>query len=160
LDYDAGSEDREFVAYGAMEKGLAQLADMIRSDFSGRRCELVNMKTVGMNGRVVLVDKYIASKSRYKIAFEGTGDKALVGADNLKRRDRTPLDCGYYVEVRKGRVSRRTFETKEECQAYVSSIADLAETTEAAARSMSNLGLSDTTQRKRDGKKKGKKKRK
>lgn len=158
LDYDAGSEDREFVAWGAMEKGLTQLANMIRSDFSGRRCELVNMKTEGMNGRVVLVEKYIASKKRYKIVFEGSGDKALVGSDNLKRRDRTPLDCGYYVEVRRGRVSRRTFETKEECQAYVSSIADRAGTTEATARSMSNLGLSDAPQRKGGGKKKGKKK--
>jgi len=75
-----------------------------------------------LNGKACVVEKYITKKDKYKIIFEGSGNAALVGPNNLKRRDRTPLDCGYYISFKNGRMSRREFATKEECQAYVSSL--------------------------------------
>ena len=69
-----------------------------------------------------------------KIIFEGSGNAALVGPNNLKRRDRTPLDCGYYISFKNGRVSRQDFATKEECQEYVASLGrDVKETAEEMA---------------------------
>ena len=75
-------------------------------------------------------------KNKYKIIFEGSGNAALVGPNNLKRRDRTPLDCGYYITFKNGRMSRREFATKEVCQAFVASSGeegDLKETAEELA---------------------------
>ena len=91
-----------------------------------------------MNGKTCVVEKYITKKDRYKVIFEGSGNAALVGPNNLKRRDRTPLDCGYCVSFSSnGRVSRQDFATKEECQAYVTSIGsssgDVKETAEELA---------------------------
>merc|ERR1719356_1681504 len=40
---------------------------------------------------------------------------------NLKRRDRTPDDCGYFVEFKKGRTIRHEFASKEECRAFLAS---------------------------------------
>ena len=72
----------------------------------------------------------VTKKNKYKIIFEGSGNAALVGPNNLKRRDRTPLDCGYYITFENGRMSRREFATKEECQAYVTSNGDVKGTAE------------------------------
>ena len=46
-----------------------------------------------------------------------------MGHDNLKRRDRTPTDCGYYISYENGSMVRRDFVTKEDCEAYVTSLA-------------------------------------
>ena len=89
-----------------------------------------------MNGKTCVVEKYITKKDKYKIIFEGSGNAALVGPNNLKRRDRTPLDCGYYITFENGRMSRREFAIKKECQAYVSSLGcgDVKGTAEELAR--------------------------
>ena len=50
----------------------------------------------------------------------------LVGPENLKRRDRTPDDCGYYISYENGRTTRRDFASKEECQAFVASLSGAA----------------------------------
>ena len=109
-----------------------KLANLISSEFGGRRCEVINLPNhPQLNGKTCVVEKYIAKKERYKVIFEGSGDAALVGPNNLKRRDRTPLDCGYYITFKNG-MSRREFATKEECQAYVTSLngGDVKETAE------------------------------
>ena len=96
---------------------------LISSEFGGRRCEVINLPNhPQLNGRACVVEKYITKKEKYKIIFEGSGNAALVGPGNLKRRDRTPLDCGYYISFKNGKMFRREFATKEECQAYVSSL--------------------------------------
>ena len=105
------------------KQGNAKLANLVSSEFGGRRCEVTNLPNhPQLNGMACVVEKYIAKKDKYKIIFEGSGNAALVGPNNLKRRDRTPLDCGYYITFKNGRMSRREFATKEECQAYVSSL--------------------------------------
>ena len=108
---------------------------LISSEFGGRRCEVINLPNhPQLNGKTCVVEKYIAKKERYKVIFEGSGNAALVGPNNLKRRDRTPLDCGYYITFKNGRMSRREFTTKEECQDYVSSLGgDVKESTEKLA---------------------------
>ena len=115
--------------------GNNTLANLVSSEFGGRRCEVINLPNhPHLNGKTCVVEKYITKKDKYKIIFEGSGNAALVGPNNLKRRDRTPLDCGYYISFKNGKMSRREFATKEECQAYVlsldSSIGDVKETTE------------------------------
>ena len=100
-----------------------KFANLISSELGGRRCEVINLPNhPHLNGKTCVVEKYITKKEKYKIIFEGSGNAALVGPNNLKRRDRTPLDCGYYISCKNGRMSRREFATKEECQAYVSSL--------------------------------------
>jgi len=107
----------------AKEQGNTKLANLISSEFGGRRCEVINLPNhPHLNGKTCVVEKYIAKKEKYKIIFEGSGNAALVGPNNLKRRDRTPLDCGYYITFENGRMSRREFATKEECEEYVSSL--------------------------------------
>ena len=112
-----------------------KIANLISSEFGGRRCEVINLPNhPQLNGKACVVEKYIAKKERYKIIFEGSGNAALVGPNNLKRRDRIPLDCGYYITFKNGRMSRREFATKEECQAYVASLGgDVKSTAEGLA---------------------------
>ena len=105
------------------KQGNNKLANLILSEFGGRRCEVINLPNhPHLNGKTCVIEKYITKKDRYKIIFEGLGNAALVGPNNLKRRDRTPLDCGYYITFKNGKMSRREFATKEECQEYVSSL--------------------------------------
>ena len=111
-----------------------KLAKLVSSEFGGRRCEVINLPNhPQLNGKTCVVEKYITKKDKYKIIFEGSGNAALVGPNNLKRRDRTPLDCGYYISFKNGRVSRREFATREECQAYVTSLHGVKGTTEELA---------------------------
>ena len=53
---------------------------------------------------------------------EHTHETFLVGPDNLKRRDRTPEDPGYYVTFEGGEFERHTFASNEECQEFVRSL--------------------------------------
>ena len=117
--------------------GNDKMAKLISSEFGGRRCEVINLpKHPQLNGKTCVVEKYIAKKGRYKVIFEGSGNAALVGPNNLKRRDRTPLDCGYYISLKNGKIFRREFATKEECQEHIASLTlggDVEETTEELA---------------------------
>jgi len=112
-----------FILTANKEFGNYELTKLMSSEFGGRRCEVINLPNhPQLNGKACVVEKYIAKKEKYKIKFEESGNAALVGPNNLKRRDRTPLDCGYYVSFKNGKMSRREFATKEECQAYVTSL--------------------------------------
>ena len=76
----------------------------------------------------------------------------VLGADNLKRRDRTPQDCGYYIEFKNGRTIRHDFDSSEDCQAFVAArnrdesepvVSEEAEARaeQAAAELLAELGL-------------------
>ena len=129
--------NRKLFVEATKESGNTKLAELISSEFGGRRCEVINLPNhPHLNGKTCVVEKYIAKKDRYKVIFEGSGNAALVGPNNLTRRDRRPLDCGYYITFKNGRMSRREFATKEECREYVSSLGgggDVKETTEELA---------------------------
>ena len=100
-----------------------------------------------------MVEKYLPERDRYKIIFEGSQEKALVPPDNLKRRDRTPTDCGYYITFNKGKFSRREFASKEECQAYVAEVE-----AKGLAEQVAQLDVGSSNAKGKSGKKGRKKK--
>ena len=122
--------------------GNIKLANLISSEFGGRRCEVINLPNhPQLNGKACVVEKYIAKKDKYKIIFEDSGNAALVGPNNLKRRDRTPLDCGYYISFKNGRMFRREFATKEECREYMTSLGGSSGDVKGTAEELENLKL-------------------
>jgi len=132
---ECGQSEREGFIGMCIMSGNIKLGKLVSSEFGGRRCEVINLPNYPqLNGKTCIVEKYITKKDKYKIIFEGSGNAALVGPDKLKRRDRTPLDCGYYITFKNGRMSRREFATKEECREYVASLnGNVKETVEELA---------------------------
>ena len=114
-----------------------------------------------------MVEEYITESDRYKVTMEFTNEILLLGADNLKRRDRSPQDPGYYVEWQINRLIRRDFESNEECQVFIASLSakedELAEVDpdaenkaeQAAADLLAELGLDDLEGPSSDASKKG-----
>lgn len=114
---------KEKLCQMAMMKGNSSFASLVQSELGGRRCELLNLSIrPDLNGTTCVVEKWLPHKGRYKIKVEGSGEAALVGPHNLRRRDRTPNDCGYYITYESGTFVRRDFASKEECQAFVASL--------------------------------------
>ena len=88
-----------------------------------------------------------------------------------KRHDRTPDDCGYYISYKKGRTTRHEFASKNECQAFVASLAKggdnksgdedaaaEAQAEQAAASLLAELDIESPADAKTRDKKKSKKK--
>jgi hypothetical protein len=125
-----------------------------------------------------VVEKYLPSKGRYKVIFETTKEVGMVSPQRLKRRDRTPDDCGYYITYKNGRTARHDFDSKEECQAFVGSLSKMedklgdedndaeaeARAEQAAASLLAELDIidssTDSDRRSKKGKNRGKKKKK
>ncbi|EJK70153.1 hypothetical protein THAOC_08510, partial [Thalassiosira oceanica] len=100
-----------------------QSLPMFHNKLVKRRCEIVNLNhRKDLIGQTCTVEKYIAKKDRYKVTTEHARETFLVGRDNLKRRDRTPDDPGYYVTFEGGEYKRHAFASNEECQEFVRSL--------------------------------------
>ena len=95
----------------------------------------------------------------------------VLGPDNLKRRDRTPQDCGYYIEFKNGRTIRHDFDSSQDCQAFVAAlnreetqpiVTEEAEAAaeRAAAELLAELGLEDVPNESPNGRKSKKPKKK
>ena len=165
----------EFIKH-ALKHGNSKMANLLKSEFGGRRCEIINLPNhPTLIGKTCVVEKYLPDKGRYKVVFEASGEVGLVGPENLERRDRTSYDCGYFISYKKGRTTRNDFDSKEECQAFVASLSeeedkldDADNNAEAEARAeqaaeslLAELSLdlsTDSVRRGKRGKKKGKKK--
>jgi len=154
----------------------------LESEFGGRRCEIVNLSSLPeLNGKTCVVDEYLPVSNQYMVTLETKVKDAMVlGPGNLKRRDRTPQNCGgYYIEFKKGLTIRHDFDSSEECQAYVAALnrgetqpvlteEAEARAEQAAAELLAELGLNDSpdnvptcdSQVKKSKKKKGGKKKK
>jgi len=141
----------------AREYGEHQLANLLESELGGRRCTIVNLSSQPeLNGRTCVVDEYLPSSNQYKVTLENKiKQEFILSPDNLERRDRTPQDCGYYIEFKNGRTIRHDFDSSEDCQAFVASLngdqAQLVVTEEAKARAdqaaaelLAELGLDDS----------------
>ena len=113
---------------------------------------------------------YLPSKGRYKVIFEVSKEAGLVAPQNLKRRDRTPDDCGYYISYKNGKTTRHDFASKEECQAFVASLTEgekleggdaeaEARAEEAAASLLAELDLDSSADSDRRTKKGGRRER-
>ena len=106
--------------YGAKADAMLATTPMFQNELVKRRCEIINLnQRKDLIGQTCIVEKYIAKKDRYKVTTEHAHETFLVGPDNLKRRDRTPDDPGYYVTFKDGEYKRHTFASNEECQEFV-----------------------------------------
>ena len=171
---------REACIYDARRYGQHELANLLKFKLGGRRCEIVNLSSrPELNGETCVVDEYLPDSNQYKVTLETKSKEVLVlGPDNLKRRDRTPQDCGYYIEF-KNRTIRHDFDSSEDCQAFVAALNNDGETQpavteeaetraeQAAAELLAELGLDDSPiesssgcKTKKSKKKKGGKKKK
>ncbi|EJK76366.1 hypothetical protein THAOC_01874 [Thalassiosira oceanica] len=117
-----------------------EIAGLLESELGGRRCEIVNLSPrPGLNGTTCVADEYLPGSNQYRVTLETKSREALIlDPENLKRRDRTPQDCGYYIEFKNGRTIRHDFDSNEDCQAFVLALnrgeARPAVTEEAEAR--------------------------
>ncbi|EJK55002.1 hypothetical protein THAOC_25316, partial [Thalassiosira oceanica] len=141
----------------ARKWGYHKLADLFESELGGRRCEIVNHSSrPDLNGKTCVADEYLPSSNQYKVTLETKSkDELVLSPDNLKRRDRTPQDCGYYVEFKNGRTIRHDFDSNEDCQAFIAALNNgetqpaVTEEAEAAAEQaaaelLAELGLVDS----------------
>ena len=139
------------------KRGNTAIAKLMSSKLGGRRCEIISTPNTraDLGGKTCVVEEYIDKADQYKVTMEFTNEELLLGVDNLKRRDRTPQDPGYYVECKNNRLIRHDFKSNEECQTIVANLSadedevgevdpdaeDRAE--QAAADLLAELGLED-----------------
>ncbi|EJK49545.1 hypothetical protein THAOC_31567 [Thalassiosira oceanica] len=148
---------KELCICEARKCGRPKLANLLESELGGRRCQIFNLSTQPeLNGKTCVADEYLHESNRYRVTLETKSKKVLVLCpDNLKRRDRTPQDCGYYIEFKNGRTIRHDFDSSEECQAFVTALNDgktepvvtkeaEARAERAAADLLAELGLNDS----------------
>jgi len=148
---------RECCIAVARRAGAHELANLLKSELGGRRCEIVDLSSrPELNGKTCVADEYLPDSNQYKVSLENKSKEVLVlGSDNLKRRDRTPQDCGYYIEFKNGRTIRHDFDSSEDCQAFVAAlnrgetqpvVTEEAEARaeQAAADLLAELGLDDS----------------
>ena len=94
--YDDKNGDDEESFY----EGYQEIINLLRTELGGRRCEIFDMQNrTDLNGKTCLVDRYFTESGRYKVILESTKEVFSMKPKNLMRRDRTPTDCGYYIEV-------------------------------------------------------------
>jgi len=147
---------RDDCIYQAMEGGASELADLLESELGGRRCEIVNLSSwPELNGKTCVADEYLPDSNQYKVTLETKSKEVLIlDPKNLKRRDRTPEDCGYYIEFKNGRSIRHDFDLNKDCQAFIVALGrgetqpvvteeSEARAEQAAAELLAELGLDD-----------------
>ena len=101
-------------------EGYHELASILSNDLGGRRCEINGMKNrTDLNTKTCIVGEYIQHSGRYSATIESTGAKVAVKPENLTRRDRTPEDCGYFIEVKCGDSFRPGYSSKEKHFCYM-----------------------------------------
>ncbi|EJK65421.1 hypothetical protein THAOC_13718 [Thalassiosira oceanica] len=137
--------------------GYVEIANLVSSELGGRRCEIVSAPNNrdDLVGKTCVVEEYVEISDQYKVKMEFMNEVLLLDSDNLKRRDRTPQDSGYYVESKNNRLIRRDFKSNEECRAFIASlgvgVGELskvnpdteAKAEQAAADLLAELGLED-----------------
>ena len=149
---------REYCVSSATYYDNLKLANLIGSELGGRRCEVVNSASrPELNGKTCVADEFLPDSNEYKVTLETKSKEVLVlGSDNLKRRDRTTQDCGYYIEFKNGRTIRHDFDSSEDCKAFLAALnkgeGQPAVTREAEARAeqaaaelLAEMGLDDSS---------------
>ncbi|EJK77347.1 hypothetical protein THAOC_00826, partial [Thalassiosira oceanica] len=123
-------------------KGNVEISNLISTELGGRRCEIVSAPNThdDLVGKTCVVEEYIEISDQYKVRMEFTNEVLLLGVDNLKRRDRTPQDPGYYIECKNNRLIRRDLSVGE--LSKVDPDAE-AKAEQAAADLLAELGLED-----------------
>ena len=138
-------------------RGNDATSQLLSLDLGGRRCEIVSAPSNrgDLAGKTCVVEEHIKESDQYKVTMEFTNEVLLLAGDNIKRRDRTPQDPGYYVEWKNNRLTRRDFKSNEECQAFIANLSadedqltevdpdEEAKAEQAAADLLAELGLED-----------------
>ncbi|EJK71371.1 hypothetical protein THAOC_07200 [Thalassiosira oceanica] len=94
-----------------------------------------------VSAKTCVVEEYIEISDQYRVRMEFTNEVLLLDSDNLKRRDRTPQDPGYYVECKNNRLIHRDFKSNEECQAFIASLgSDVGELSKVGSDARSQGG--------------------
>ena len=113
-EWGASLEHRMQGEQKALVDKIRATTPMFKNEIIKRRCEITNLdQRKDLNGQTCIVAKYIAKKNRYKVTMEHAHETFLVGPNNLKRRDRTPNDPGYYITFEDGEYKRLTFASNE-----------------------------------------------
>ncbi|EJK72160.1 hypothetical protein THAOC_06334 [Thalassiosira oceanica] len=101
---------REYCIRKARICGKPEHAILLESELGGRRCEIFNLSSQPeLNGKTCVADEYLPDSNLYRVTLETKSKEVInLDPDNLKRRDRTPQDCGYYIEFKNGRTSQPT----------------------------------------------------
>ena len=155
---DSRARSRDDCISIARRGGKPELANLLESELGGRRCEIVDLSSRSdINGTTCVADEYLPDGNRYKVTLETKSKEVMVlSPDNLKRRDRTQQDCGYYIEFKNGRTIRHDFDSSEDCQAFVAALNNEDETRpavteeaearaeQAAAELLAELGLDES----------------
>jgi hypothetical protein len=97
-----------FLANMARNTGNPKLAALLETPLGGRRCELVGLASrTDLNGKTVIVTRYMPSVERYVVEVELTDERVKVRPANLVRRDKTAKDMvgkiyGYHGKGSRG----------------------------------------------------------
>ncbi|EJK68555.1 hypothetical protein THAOC_10253 [Thalassiosira oceanica] len=147
---------REWCISTTRKRGKHELANLLESELGGRRCEIVNLPArPELNGKTCVADEFLPASNQYKVTLETKSKEVVVlRPENLKRRDRTLEDCGYFIEFKNGRTIQHDFDSSEDCRAFVAAlnkgnaqpvVTEEAETAaqQAAAELLAELGLDD-----------------
>jgi len=143
----------------AKQYGKSELSDLLESELGGRRCEIVNLSSrPELNGKTCVANEYLPVSNQYRVTLEKKSKEVLLlDPNNLRRRNRTSMDCGYHVEFKYGRTIRHDFDSNTDCQAFVAALKREEErqpavTEEAEARAeqaaaelLAELGPNDDT---------------
>ena len=132
LEYDAQS--RVLLEWGARNEstlmdiveaaavgGNTSLAHLLSTELGGRRCEITGLvKCPDLNGKTGIAGKFHYNADRYEVVIEQDVEgkqqrqppppPILVRTANLKRRDRTPDDCGptvYQYDANRGKFTKK-----------------------------------------------------
>ena len=126
LEWGAATAGRHVVALLAGSESARDVtrAALLKSELGGRRCEVVGHGRSDLNWNTCVADEHLPENDEYRVVMEHSREELVLSHENLKRRDRTPQDPGYFVECNGGVLTRREFASNEECQAFVASIAD------------------------------------
>mmetsp|Transcript_20210 Transcript_20210/g.47493 ORF Transcript_20210/g.47493 Transcript_20210/m.47493 type:complete len:410 (+) Transcript_20210:364-1593(+) len=146
---------KEVCISSALRSGNRRFAELLESELGGRRCEIVDLPSrPELNGKTCVVEEYRKGRDEYIVTLEsGRKESLTISGANLKRRDRTPDDCGYCVEFKNGRAVRHEFDSSEECREFLTMVDerrrpavtedDEARADRAAAELLAELDLED-----------------
>ena len=71
----------------ALKSGNGKLANLLKSELGGRRCEIINLLNhPDLIGKTCVVEKYLPEKDRYKVVFEISEEVGLVGPEMIELR--------------------------------------------------------------------------
>lgn len=94
---DLGPDEPTPQQYAKMAKNKT-LAALLESPLGGRRCEILGLNgRKDLNGTTCVAMKYLKAEDRYASKVEHTEEMISIKPSNLKRRDRTPIDCGTWT---------------------------------------------------------------